>query len=90
MGGLKQVTIAIIVPLATLIISFILTFFGYLLWISWSFSRSSSMAGISAFVLGLYVAPVCALISVVVVIRWIIRKESELSPPQTDSRDHAK
>ena len=67
---MKQVAITILVTLATLVISFILTNVAYMLWLDWTSSGPTSMAGLSAFVLGLWVAPICALIAGISVASW--------------------
>jgi uncharacterized oligopeptide transporter (OPT) family protein len=74
---MRHVILAIVVPFATLVISFILTNVAYMLWADWRYPQTSSMAGLSAFVLGLWVAPICALISGIIVMRWISKKEAE-------------
>jgi hypothetical protein len=67
--------LAIIITFATLVISFILTVIAIGLWADWRNPQTSSMAGLSGALLGLWVAPICALIAGFFAVRWAIRDD---------------
>jgi hypothetical protein len=64
----RTVIYAIVTGLATLAVSFILTSMLYTAWADWRYPQTSSMAGMSAFVVALIVAPVCCILSAVAVL----------------------
>jgi hypothetical protein len=72
-----RMILAIIVTFAILVGSFILTVIAFGLWADWTSTGSTSMAGLGGAVLGLWVAPICALIAGFFAIRWAIRDESD-------------
>jgi uncharacterized membrane protein len=60
----KRGVLALLIGIVTLIVSFVLTNVAYIKWAVWRYPQHNSMAGLSAFMLGLVVAPACALLSV--------------------------
>jgi hypothetical protein len=58
-----------------LVVSFILTNVAYTLWEDWLNPASGSMAAMGGVFLGLIVAPVCALVTAGLVLRWPDRKK---------------
>jgi uncharacterized oligopeptide transporter (OPT) family protein len=58
-----------------LVVSFILTNVAYSLWADWLHLDSGAMAAMGAVILGLMVAPVCALVTAGLVLRWPDRKK---------------
>ena len=72
---MKRITFAVLVVIATFVISFVLTNILYIEWAVWRYPDTNSMAGLSAFVLGLMVAPICALIAGGLVL-WLRKKDS--------------
>jgi uncharacterized oligopeptide transporter (OPT) family protein len=70
----KHVIYALLTGAGTLVVSFVITNVAYMAWAEWRYPQTSSMAGISAFVFGLMVAPICALIAFGLVLYWTGRK----------------
>ena len=64
----RTVIFAIVTGLVTLVITFILTNIFYIMWADWRYPETNSMAGMSAFFLGLIVAPICCILSAVAVL----------------------
>jgi len=60
---MKRRATAILVGIATFLVVFIITNIAYIKWAVWRYPEANSMAGLSAFVLGLEIAPVCALVA---------------------------
>lgn len=67
---MERFTVAVLVAIATLVISFFLTNVLYIQWAVWRYPEANSMAGMSAFVLGLMVAPIWAMIAGGLVLWW--------------------
>ena len=58
------------------VVSFLATNVAYLKWAVWRYPKANSMAGMSAFMLGLEIAPVCALISFLLYLKVTRRQNS--------------
>ena len=65
----RRVT-AVLVGIATFLVAFIITNIAYIKWAVWRYPKANSMAGLSAFVLGLEIAPVCALVAFLLYLRF--------------------
>ncbi len=72
---MKRPKCAVLVAIATLVISFVLTIFLYLKCEDWFNPDPGSMAAMGALILALVVAPICALIAGGLVFWWS-RKDS--------------
>jgi hypothetical protein len=70
----RTVIYAILAGFATLVVTFILTNVLYIEWADWRYPETNSMAGMSAFVLGIIVAPVCAVVSFALVL--VVRRKT--------------
>jgi uncharacterized oligopeptide transporter (OPT) family protein len=76
----KRVAVSLLSGAVMLLVSFALANFTYVKWAEWRHPDNSSMAGMGASVLGLMVAPVCALITAGLVISWPERKPGVRHP----------
>jgi uncharacterized membrane protein len=65
---------ALLTGAATLVVAFVLTNVVYMEWASWRYPQTSPMSGMCAFVLAIFVAPLCALIGVIFV--FIFRRSA--------------
>ncbi len=66
---MKRRVTAVLVGIATFLVAFIITNVVYIKWAVWRYPKANSMAGMSAFMLGLEVAPVCALVCFLLYLR---------------------
>lgn len=71
----KRVVGSLLAGAVMLLVSFALTNLAYMRWAEWRHPDNSSMAGMGAAVLGLMVAPVCALATAALVLSWPNRKK---------------
>lgn len=65
----RRVT-AVLVGVATFLLTFIVTNIAYIKWAVLRYPKANSMVGLSAFVLGLEIAPVCALVAFLLYLRF--------------------
>lgn len=72
----RTVIYAILAGFATLVVTFILTNVLYIEWTDWRYPQINSKAGMSASVLGIIVAPVCAVVSSALVL--VVRRRTLL------------
>jgi hypothetical protein len=76
----KRVAVSLLSGVLMLLVSFALTNLAYIRWAEWRHPDNSSMAGMGAAVLGLMVAPVCALVTAGLVLSWPNRKKKVDDP----------
>jgi hypothetical protein len=71
----KRILVSLASGVAMLVVSFILTNVAYSLWENWLDPGGGSMAAMGGVILGLVVAPICALVTAGLVLKWPDRRK---------------
>jgi hypothetical protein len=73
---MRRIGLSLLIAVAAFIISFIAFNFVYIEWAVWRYPQTNSMAGMTAFFLGIPVGTIFAIISYAIAFYWIGRKAS--------------